>query len=315
VCPGKLGTKVGRHAESCLLTGLPGRGPEPNHLRTRHWMASVPELKVLSLEDVLQIHGILVEDFAGTTDPIYPPGVRSMNLLASAVSRQETGLGDRIKYPDPVSNAATLAFGLCMDHPFHNGNKRTALVSLLVHLDRNRLTLYSTRQKDLFDLIISVADHTIGLRHASSREDRGRRRRHRDSDEEVQALATWILQRSAKVRRGERLITYRELRRILEGFGYSLQYPKGNRIDVVKTETIHTGFFKKRQKVEIKHIGSIGYPGEHHEVPLKVLKHIRRLCLLTEEDGCDTDSFYEQAAVIDGFVNRYRTILRRLARR
>jgi len=278
-------------------------------------MASVPELKVLSIEDVLQIHGILVEDFARSGDPIYPPGVRSMDLLASAVSRQETGLSGRMKYPDPVSNAATLTFGLCMDHPFHNGNKRTALVAMLVHLDRNRLTLYATRQKDLFDMIISVADHSIGRRKESPREGRARRRNRRDSDEEVGALSNWINHRSAKVRRGERPITYRELRKILEGFGYSLQNPKGNRIEVVKQETVVTGLFRKRQRVEFKHIGSIGYPGDHQEVPIKVLKYARRICSLTEEDGCDTNAFYESAAVIDTFVNRYRTILRRLARR
>jgi len=76
-----------------------------------------------------------VADFAGTGDPIAPPGVRSMTLLESAVSRQHTALGGRLKYADPVSSAATLLYGICSDHPFHNGNKRTALVAMLVHLD------------------------------------------------------------------------------------------------------------------------------------------------------------------------------------
>ena len=30
------------------------------------------------------------------------------------------------------------AFGICCDHPFHNGNTRTALVTMLVHLDNNQ---------------------------------------------------------------------------------------------------------------------------------------------------------------------------------
>ena len=102
------------------------------------------DLRTLSAEDVLQIHEILVADFQESGDPISPPGVRSVSLLQSAVGRQTTGIGSVLKYPDPIFNAATLLYGLCNDHPFHNGNKRTALVAALVHLDRNKFTLYDT---------------------------------------------------------------------------------------------------------------------------------------------------------------------------
>jgi death on curing protein len=273
------------------------------------------DLRTLSVEDVLQIHGILVEDFAASSDPIYPPGVKSLDLLNSAVSRQFTSLGGQLKYPGLIANAATLAFGLCCDHPFHNGNKRAALVALLVHLDRNKLTLHQTRQKELFDMIISVADHSIGLPPESTRRGRALREGRRRADDEVSALATWIERRADKVIRGEKPVTYRELRKILEAFGYSLQNPKGNRIDIVKLETVTVGLFRKTQQVRPKHIGSVPYPGDHQEVGLRILKDVRRVCRLTEEEGCDTEAFYNQAAVIDAFVNRYRTILRRLARR
>jgi len=54
-----------------------------------------------------------------------------------SVYRQLTGYEGRYKYPLPLSNAAALVYGLCCDHPFYNGNKRLALVALIVHLDRN----------------------------------------------------------------------------------------------------------------------------------------------------------------------------------
>lgn len=117
--------------------------------------------RTLSVEDVLFIHQRLCEDFGATSDPIDPPGVKSTSLLESAVSRQESGIGDDLKYPDPLLNAATLLYGICCDHPFHNGNKRTALVCALAHLDRNRLVLRATRQRELFKLMIAVADHAI----------------------------------------------------------------------------------------------------------------------------------------------------------
>ena len=72
------------------------------------------ELITLSEEEALRIHFALVDEFATTTNPIEPPGVKSHTLLGSAVSRQHSSLGDTIKYPDPIHNAATFAFGLML---------------------------------------------------------------------------------------------------------------------------------------------------------------------------------------------------------
>src|SRR5262250_3424596 len=118
-------------------------------------------VETLASHDVLRIHERLVLDFSGTADPIEPPGVRSEALLESAVGRQHAGLGSQLKYPAVGENAATLLYGICMDHPFHNGNKRTALVSMLAHLDRNHRTLFGVSQDDLFNLMIAVASHSI----------------------------------------------------------------------------------------------------------------------------------------------------------
>jgi death-on-curing protein len=222
-------------------------------------------------------------------------------------------LGDRLKYPEPVSNAATLLYGICCDHPFHNGNKRTAVVAMLVHLDDNRLALYGTTQKELYGMVLAVAAHTIGVRQDPRRP--GKTPPRPNSDQEVGAIASWIAERAARVRRGERQLTYRELRRILENFGFYLEDPDGNYIDVVRHEQRRTGFLRKRLETVRKRIGSIGWPGEHEVVGVAEIKKIRRLCELTEAQGVDSDSFYDRAAVIDVFVNQYRTLLRRLARR
>jgi death on curing protein len=86
------------------------------------------------------MHEILATDFAASDDPISPAGLRSKDLLASAVSRQNTAFGDQTKYDTAIAGAATLTYSICANHPFHNGNKRTALVSLLCHLDANEKT-------------------------------------------------------------------------------------------------------------------------------------------------------------------------------
>src|SRR5262249_14431063 len=96
---------------------------------------------MLSTDEVLRIHDRVCADFGTTADPIAPAGVRDPKLLESAVARQRVGFGPFLKYSDPFDNAATLTFGVCCNHAFHNGNKRTALVSMLAHLDANKHTL------------------------------------------------------------------------------------------------------------------------------------------------------------------------------
>lgn len=268
------------------------------------------DLRTLSVEDVLQIHEILVADFQESGDPISPPGVRSVSLLQSAVGRQTTGIGSVLKYPDPIFNAATLLYGLCNDHPFHNGNKRTALVAALVHLDRNKYTLYDTSQRELYDLMLRVASHTI----AGQPDKRASVPKQYDADEEVERLGRWLKDRANRIQRGEKQITYREMRRILGRFGFHLVNPKKNSIDVVRFVEEGKGLLKRKKVTVQKHVGNIGWPGENVQMSIGSIKNVRKLCHLCEEDGIDSDAFYSDTAVIDSFVNRYRSVLRRLAR-
>jgi hypothetical protein len=101
----------------------------------------------------------------------------------------------------------------------------------------------------------------------------------------------------------------------LKSFAYSLQKPKGNSIEIVKFEESTKGLFRKQIVREAKHIGSVGYPGDNTVVSIKDIKKVRRICRLTAEDGVDSDAFYDELTIVDSFVNKYRAILRRLARR
>jgi prophage maintenance system killer protein len=85
-------------------------------------------VQFLTIDEVLHLHDRVCRDFARSNDPVDTPGPRDLGLLESAVARQQTGAGEFLKYSSVYSNAATLTFGLCCNHPFHNGNKRTALV-------------------------------------------------------------------------------------------------------------------------------------------------------------------------------------------
>lgn len=222
----------------------------------------------------------------------------------SAVGRQHTGFEDKLKYRDPLTSAATLGYGLCCNHVFHNGNKRSALVAMMCHLDKNDLAFRDDITQDaLYKLMLNIADHKFApSKHSAD-----------STDVEVESIARWLSDHTRKVDRKERLVSYRELRRILRKHDIELEDPKGNRIDLVKYSS-KISFLKMKRERLGKRIGNIPYPGDNQVIGKPTLKYIREICKLTMEDGYDSDTFYAGSRDVDYFVMKYRGLLRRLAR-
>jgi hypothetical protein len=204
-------------------------------------------------------------------------------------------------------------YGICNDHVFYNGNKRTALVAMLAHLDRNNLMLSGTNQSELYDFMMKVASHSIGVRH-DPRARRPQEELRHDVDKELELIIDWIDRRATAIARGERFITYRELRRLLSKFGYTLEEPKGNRIGIYTKREVVEGFLIRKKVTRNVRIGSIPWPGESKQMAINDIRYVRKICQLTEEDGCDSNSFYDYPTRVDEFINNYRKILKRLAR-
>jgi death-on-curing family protein len=274
-------------------------------------MAVVPP-ETLTRDEVVRIYDRLIDDFASSGDPLSPAGIRDEGLLESAIGRQHTGIGTHVKYPSVHQNAATLLYGICHDHPFVNGNKRTALVSMLAHLDKNRFTLRTIGKDELFQMILEVSNHTFEARR--SRRPRVITR----VDDEVVEIAAWIERHMYRMMRGERQITYRQLRRILGHHRHILDNPNGGTIELLRVEQhIETRLFRSAIVTnQHKRLTSIPYRGENGFVPIQAIKTVRKQCGLTEADGFDSFGFYDSGSntdTIDGFINEYRTVLRRLA--
>lgn len=68
-------------------------------------------------------------------------GVRDDNLLDSALARPQQSHAYRDPPPDLADLAASLAFGLACNHPFVDGNKRTAAVACETFITLNNGTL------------------------------------------------------------------------------------------------------------------------------------------------------------------------------
>ena len=85
----------------------------------------------LSVELVREIHTEALEKFGGLE------GVRDENLLASAVLTPQSSFGGKSPYADIVDVAAAYLFYICGNHPFLDGNKRTAMMAAIVFLRLN----------------------------------------------------------------------------------------------------------------------------------------------------------------------------------
>lgn len=65
--------------------------------------------------------------------------MRDANLLASAVGAPQASMMGAPLISDPTEIAAAYLYYLCKNHPFIDGNKRTALATCLVFLSENGL--------------------------------------------------------------------------------------------------------------------------------------------------------------------------------
>lgn len=97
-------------------------------------------------------------------------GVRDEALLESAVAApQATMMGEPL-ITDPVDVAAAYLFYLCRNHPFVDGNKRTALATCLVFLSENSSLPNERLNTDAWEsLTLAVAASELNREQAAAR--------------------------------------------------------------------------------------------------------------------------------------------------
>ena len=104
------------------------------------------------LNDIIDFHETLEQAFA------MEKGIHDQGLLESAVHTPFQTFGGVDLYPS--DKAAHLCYGLAKDHPFRDGNKRTALHSMLVYLGVHDIYLrYDATTME--EIIISIADGSM----------------------------------------------------------------------------------------------------------------------------------------------------------
>ena len=108
----------------------------------------------LTLDEILALHEEQVRQFGGSHR------LRDLGQLASAMGSVEATFGGEFLHASLLEMAAAYLYGICKNHPFIDGNKRTATASALVFLEMNGIEI-DAGESDFYDLVIGIAEGRI----------------------------------------------------------------------------------------------------------------------------------------------------------
>ena len=100
-------------------------------------------MRYLTPADLIAVHELLMAEFGGMRG-ITEAGFG--RLEAAAAAPRASMFGEQL-YASPISKAAALCQAIVRAHPFTDGNKRVALVALVLFLDANGSTLVATNDE------------------------------------------------------------------------------------------------------------------------------------------------------------------------
>jgi death-on-curing protein len=114
----------------------------------------VTEPAFLTLDEVLAIHADQIRRYGGRT------GLRDLGLLQSALAMPETTFEGEFLHGTVFEKAGAYLFHVARNHPFVDGNKRTALMCALVFLGLNGWRL-EAKSEALYELVDGVAEGSV----------------------------------------------------------------------------------------------------------------------------------------------------------
>lgn len=117
-------------------------------------------MNFLSIEDILEVHTLVIKKYGGIT------GVKDLGRIHSVVASQTQEVFGIQPYDDIFMKAGAVMRGLIQDHPFTDGNKRTAVVSAISLLKWNGIEL-AFKPKELEDFAVKVAIKKLSVKQIS----------------------------------------------------------------------------------------------------------------------------------------------------
>lgn len=260
------------------------------------WKTKLPPCEFsggLTYDDVLTVHFILADMFFGRPAGMGGIGPKSLDMLISAVSRQYVSFGGRDKWSSVEELSATLLYGIVLNHPFHDANKRTGFLSVLWLLKKHNLTLRVT-EKQFEDFTVTIAEKSFRKMEKFQRSFANL------DDADVRYIAHYIKGATRQSDRNDYIVTYRELNSLLKRFGFEFQNPHDNTIDVVDVDSG-------------SRVCNIGCHGMTKQVAKPVMKYVRSQTGLDFLSGCDSGAFFKGEEPLNNLLAKYYEPLERLA--
>ncbi|KXF90816.1 hypothetical protein AT574_09410 [Phaeobacter inhibens] len=238
-------------------------------------------------------------------------GIKDSNTFISTVERQFAGFDGHEVYETDYEKIATLMYGIIKNHPFHDGNKRSAFLCALLLLHKKGRVI-SVKEKEFEDLMVEIADDSL-LKRAALKQLIKKKETH----PEIRFLGRYLEKNSRKTAKLRKTVKFRQLRSIITSNGFIFTNAHKGTIDLVKIEEKRTPRFWFRDKIEKKEtvLATIAYHGEGVDVQDNTLKLVRQKCGLTDQDGFDGEVLLRDAQPTFQLINSYRTALQSLAYR
>lgn len=109
----------------------------------------------LTLDEVLALHDDQIQRYGGAA------GIRDERLLSSALGAVSATFEGRYLHADLFELAAAYLYYLAQNHPFVDGNKRTALAACLAFLWMNGMEVVAS-EDEIVDTLVAVASGRLG---------------------------------------------------------------------------------------------------------------------------------------------------------
>ena len=263
---------------------------------------------VIGIIDVLNAHFLIIDYFlengkggkgVGGIGPI------DKGLLSVAVATQKAESSGDLKWTTDYEKCAALFYGLIKNHPFHDYNKITALLTALYYLSKlNCAPTASHKELEIITRII--ASNTLRDRKAFKPFSKF-------EDGEIRFLAHYFQRNTRPLDERDYQITYSQLNRLLSGLGFYLNHPHANSIDIVRFEKRSSLFGFPKTRGGHTSVGVIGFPGWNREVSKKEMRLIGAYTGLTANDDLDPQVVYKEGPPLSSLINEYSAIFQRLA--
>lgn len=110
--------------------------------------------KFLDKKTILAFHQDQIETYEGSS------GIRDEGLLDSALAQPQASFDGEYIHENIFEMAAAYGLHICKNHPFYDGNKRTALIAMYTFLYVNGYRLKADK-KSLFAIVMDLANGKV----------------------------------------------------------------------------------------------------------------------------------------------------------